>query len=210
MRNFDQRMDEIRRRSEELKLKQRKRRKLALTVIPLALCLVLCLGVLLPEVYPSLEDGVSIEANGGMPGRGESSGAMNPEQSAGTALSVERIEITGKGLDRTVSDPAVIAQICALWDKGTASTPNFSISGAPLGGAGQDPTGVHDGYSVDIYNGKSSPKDCYIVAFTDIDGSVRKYKLNESVLTELSTGETDFLSEDELTKLYGLLGLPQE
>ncbi|MBQ9838188.1 MAG: hypothetical protein IJO56_01635 [Oscillospiraceae bacterium] len=205
MKNFDARMDEIIRRSEEMKRLQRRRKKIGLALLPVALCAVLCLTVILPGI-PTDAYVSNGGAAGGMPGRGETPEGYT-ESYSGVGTSITQIRITGKGLDRTVSDPAVIDQICALWGKGTASTPNFSISGATVGGTGQNST---DGATVDIDGGKSSPKDFYIVSFTDIDGTVRKYKLNESVLTELSTGETDFLMGEEQEELYGLLGLPLE
>ena len=206
MMDFQQRLEEIRRRSEVLKEKQRKRKKQLLIILPLSLCLALSIGIL-PELFPSATDDIRLEDT---PERGQPMEPMGPEQSASTTLSVKRIAITGKGLDRTVSDPAVINDICILWQTITAPAPSFSISGTPVGGSGQDPTHSHDGYSTETPNEKGSPKDYYILSFTEHDCTVRKYKLNESVLTDLSTGVSDFLTGADLNALYTLLGLPVE
>jgi hypothetical protein len=39
---------------------------------------------------------------------------------------------------------------------------------------------------------------------------LRQYWLNKSVLMELATGETDLLTEDDMTALYQLLGITAE
>lgn len=206
MMDFNARLEEIRRRSEVLKEKQRKRKKQLLIILPLSLCLALSIGIL-SELSPSATDGIRLEDTAE---RGQSMEPMGPEESASTALSVLRIAVTGKGLDRTVSDPAVINDICILWQTITAPAPSFSITGTPVGGSGQDPTHAHDGFSTGTANEKGSPKDYYILSFTEYDGTVRKYKLKESVLTDLSTGKSDYLTGADLNALYTLLGLPME
>ena len=70
MKNFDARMDEIIRRSEEMKRLQRRRKKNGLVLIPVALCAVLCLTVILPGI-PTDAYVSNGGAAGGMPGRGE-------------------------------------------------------------------------------------------------------------------------------------------
>ena len=203
MKNFDARMDEIIRRSEELKEKERRRKKLLLTAIPAALCVVCCLFLIVPELDRSTESGGRGSANDGVYDVYEQE--MQMESYSGSSADITRISITGKGLDRTVSDPAAVARTCHTWAQLTARTPNFSVAGSGQDGADQDPMGNEPQKGE---YGKTSPEDHYIVSFLGADGIARQYKLNQNVLTELSTGESDFLTEDELTRLYLLLDLP--
>lgn len=215
MRNFDARMEEILRRGEELKKVQNRRKKRLLTVIPVALCCVLCLGV-----FPLLKGGSSGQTggtNGGSttPEHSDRFDSLSvgipitepeenaPESSYGMAQPVDAIHITGKGMNRLTEDPAVIAEVCALLTRVTAATPNFSIASSHLSGSGDDPTS--DG---DATIGKTQTQEGYILSLVDAQGNTCQYRLNQSVLTRIDTGETDFLREDDLTELYGLLGIP--
>lgn len=203
MKDFNARLEEIRRRSEELKEKERRRKKRLLTVIPAVLCVVCCLFLIVPGSDRATATG----------GRGSDNGSaydvydqeMLMESYSGSSADITRISITGKGLDRTVSDPDAVARICQTWAQLTARTPNFSVAGSGQDGADQDPMGNEP---QEGEHGKTSPEDHYIVSFLNADGTARQYKLNQNVLTELSTGESDFLKEDELTRLYSLLDLP--
>lgn len=206
MMDLNARLEEIRRRSEAMKEARRQRRQLALRVIPLVLCLVLCMGLMMPVLFSSASTDHTGGANGGMPDRGHLTEG-EPEHFAGTSYTVTGIHITGKGVDRTIYSPATIARICAKWEQVTAPTPNFSIAGSPTDGLGRVPA---QGDPQESYNGKGSPADHYIITFTQSDDSVRSFKLNGIVLTELSTGLSDFLTEYDLQELYGLLGLPVE
>lgn len=221
MKNFDARMEEILRRSEELKREKRQRRKLVLTVIPVTLCCAACLGA----VLLSLPSGRSGE-NGGAPGGWQTMDKtdrldgieaavpgnnqmpeMYTENSFSMGQNVAAIHITGKGMDRFTDDPAVIAEVCSLLMRATASTPNYSTAGSDVPGRGEDPEAGTDGETT---VGKTQSKDFYILSFVDSEGNTRQYRLNQSVLTQIATGETDFLMGDDLTELYGLLGLPVE
>lgn len=225
MRNFDQRMDEIRRRSEELKLKQRKRRKLALTIIPAALCVALCAAAVLPGRAPAQELGEDIGLVDGLSELIQSSGIsgisgaasappemprdpeMYIENFHSMSLTVTGIQITGKGVDKTIDDLAVVAEICTLWERIIEPTPNFSTAGTTTHGRGDDPGDGNDGETT---AGKAQPKEYYTVSFLDDADILRQYWLNKSVLMELATGETDLLTEDDMTALYQLLGITAE
>lgn len=220
MKNLDARLAEIRRRSEELEREKQQRRKLALTVIPVTLCCVVCLGAVVLSL-PGGRAGETGGANGGLPAPelsdrfdGTSIGIpvgtppeMYAENSFSMAQNVAAIHITGKGMDRVTEDPTVIAEICAVMARATASTPNYSTAGSDVSGRGEDPEAGTDGETT---VGKTQPKDFYILSFVDLEGNTCQYRLNRSVLTQIATGETDFLMGDDLTELYTLLGLPVE
>lgn len=204
MRDFEARLEEIRRRSEALKKKERRRRKLWLAVIPTALCAAICLTALLPGWQRSQE---THKDPGDAIADMEQAPEMHMDHYSATTSSVTAIQITGKGVDKHIDDPTVVARVCQLLETVTEPTPNFSMAGVPTGGAGEV---YGDGRGQQGTTGKSQSKDHYIVAFLDADGVIREYRLNKSVLTALATGETDFLGEDDLAQLYGLLNLPVE
>lgn len=205
MKDFDARLEEIRRRSEALKKAQQHRRKWAIAVMVSVFITVICAGAFLPGLQTAGE-----VQNGGT-ADGISEAPQSPErgfeESHSTVHPVTGIRITGKGTDKTIDDPAVIGKVCTMWDKVTAPTPQFSLGSAPIGGTGEDPG---DPDREDNYTGKTSSTDYYIVSFLDAEGIARQYRLNQSVLTELTTGETDFLAGDDLSELYKLLALPIE
>ena len=204
MRDFEARLEEIRRRSEVFKKKERRRRKLWLAVIPAALCAALCVTALLPGWLRSQE---MLKDPGDAIADMEQAQEMHMEQYSASTQTVTAIQITGKGVDKRIDDPAVIAQVCRLVEAVTEPAPNFSMAGVPTGGAGEV---YGDGRGQQGTTGKSQSKDHYILTFLDADGVIREYRLNKSVLTSLATGETDFLGEKDLAQLYGLLDLPAE
>ena len=205
MRSFDERMDEIRRRSEiMLKMQQRNRRGMLLTVIPAVLCAVICLAAIQPgskRSQDSLTDPCDTIADI------EQAPEMHMENYSASIQSITAIQVTGKGVDKCIDDPTVLKKVCRLFDAVTESTPNFSTAGAPTGGTGEV---YGDGRGKNDADGKAQSQDHYILAFSDGNGIVRQYRLNNTVLTELTTGETDFLRKDDLMQLSGLLGLSAE
>ena len=88
MRNFEERMNEIRRRSEEMLQKRRRRKKLLFSAVPAVLCAVVCFGAVwshaefdnkngqaVPEMYNEMVSGSlkdpaagALEADGNAPG----------------------------------------------------------------------------------------------------------------------------------------------
>lgn len=203
MMDFDARLEEIRRRSEHLKRKERRRRGMLLTVIPAALCAVICIGMIMPK-QPAKEIGTD-------PGNAvadmEQAPEMHVENYSASIQSVTAIQVTGKGVDKCIDDPKVVEMVCLLFDIVTDSTPNFSIAGAPTGGTGEVDT---DGRGQQGTTGKTQSKDHFILAFLDGSGVIREYRLSKSVLTELTTGKTNFLQEDDLAQLYELLHISPE
>ena len=205
MNDLNTRLEEIRRRSEILKQKQRQRQKWALAVVPLVLCLVLCIW-LVPGSTPAAKDGHNAE---NLPERGQPMEPGNPEQSASTTLSVVRIDITGNGLDRMVSEPGVIRDICKILVPAKSSSANIEYA-APVGGTGKDSAGVHDGISDVIPSETVSKKEPYTIIFTDAEGAVQSFQLQGNALTDLSTEKNRELTANDLNTLYRLLGLPIE
>ena len=215
MKNFDARMEEILRRSEEMKKMQQRRKKLLLTTIPVALCCVLCLGV-----FPFWEGGRTGEtggANGGMaaPEHSERHDCITvviPAQTVSPEMSNENnysqnttgFQVRGNEQNQTFDNPALIESLRTMLARLTAPDPNSSTSGAPVGGAGSEPG---DGETT---VGKTQPKEGYILSFSDDLGVLYQYRLHKNQLTDLSTGATKILSEQDATVLYNMLGVPME
>lgn len=203
MSDFSERLEEIRRRSEELKDKERQRRRRMLALIPAVLCAAICVIACLP--------GQSAQKIPKEPGDGmadmERPPEMQMENYSASIQSVVSIQITGKGVDKQIHDPAVIAKVCLLLDAVTEPTPSFSNAGIPTGGTG---TVYGDDRGQQDTAGKTQSADHYTVVVLNANGVDCTYRLDKSVLTELTTGETDFLMEDDLAQLYALLDLPTE
>ena len=212
MKNFDVRMKEILRRSEEMKKMQQRRKKLLLTTIPVALCCVLCLGVI-----PFLEGGRTGEtgdAIGGMSAPEHSerhdclsvvipAQTVSPEMSDGNNFSsnITGIQITGNNLDRTSNDPVLIDTLRGMLVHLTAADP---YAGVPAGGTGSTPG------EGETTAGKAQPKEGYVLSFSDDHGVLSQYHLYKNQLTDLSTGATKILAEQDATVLYNMLGIPME
>lgn len=204
MSDFDARLGEIRRRSEALKKKERHRRRIVLTAIPAVLCAAICVNAIMPGLQHAKE---TLTDPGDCIADMEQAPEMYSENYSASTRPVAAIQITGRGVDKQIDDPMVIAKVCQLLETVTQPAPNFSIAGVPTGGAGEN---YWDGRGQQGTTGKTQSKDHYTLAFLDGNGVIREYRLNKSVLTELTTGETDFLWEDDLAQLYGLLGLEVE
>ena len=221
MKKIDARMDEIIRRSEEMKRQQRRRRKMVLAAIPVTLCSVLCVGVFLS----SLSGGRSGETNGmslmqqepGAQKLPDRDGAVVPgnnltpemqtQSNHSMIQSVTALQIMGKGVEKAIDTPEIIADVSALLRRITQPTPNFSMDDTPDSGRGDRPGDRTYGETTAE---KNQSRDFYILSLLNADGIVCQYRLNGSVLTQIATGETDFLMDDDAAALYGLLGIPME
>lgn len=215
MMNFDARMEEILRRSEEMKKVQQRRKRMLLTAIPMALCCVLCLGI-----FPFLEGGRSGETgspNGGMatPEHSEQHDCMSvviPAQTVSPEMSNENnyshtitgFRVRGNDQDQTINNPALIETLRVMLNHLTAVDPAPSSSGTPVGGTGSEPG---DGKTT---FGNGQPKEGYILSFSGDQGMICQYHLYKNRLTDLSTGVTKILSEQDATVLYNMLGIPME
>ena len=215
MMNFGARMEEILRRSEEMKKVQQRRKRMLLTAIPMALCCVLCLGI-----FPFLEGGRSGETgspNGGMAAPEHSerhdcisvvipAQTVSPEMSDGNNFSsnITGIQIEGNNLDRTSNDLVLIDTLRGMLAHLTAVDPAPSSSGTPVGGTGSEPG---DGKTT---FGNGQPKEGYILSFSGDQGMICQYHLYKNRLTDLSTGVTKILAEHDATALYRLLDVPME
>ena len=212
MKNFDVRMKEILRRSEEMKKMQQRRKKLLLTTIPVALCCVLCLGV-----FPFLEGGRTGEtggANGGMaaPEHSERHDCITvviPAQTVSPEMHNENnysqnttgFQVRGNEQNQTFDNPAMIEALRTMLVHLTADDP---YAGAPAGGTGSTPG------EGETTAGKAQPKEGYVLSFSDDHGVLSQYHLYKNQLTDLSTGATKILSEQDATVLYNMLGVPME
>ena len=212
MNNFDARMEEILRRSEEMKKMQQRRKKLLLTTIPVALCCVLCLGV-----FPFLEGGSSGEtgsANSGIPALEDSDRldgvfleipgqTQTPEMYNENYYSQHTMgfQVRGNEQDKTLDNAALIEALRTMLAHLTAADP---YAGAPVGGAGSEPS------AGETTVGKAQPKEGYILSFSDNQGVLCQYHLYKNQLTDLFTGATKILAEQDATVLYNMLGVPME
>jgi hypothetical protein len=114
------------------------------------------------------------------------------------------IQIMGNNLDRTSNDPVLIDTLRGMLAHLTAADPAPSSSGTPVGGTGGEPG---DGETT---FGNGQPKEGYILSLSDDFGILYQYRLYKTQLTDLSTGVTKILSEQDATVLYNMLDVPME
>lgn len=196
MRNFEERMEEIRRRSEKI-IKQRKKRRLFIA----AVCVpaVLCVALVLPQVLSKDTMEPSID-----------SGTVN-EDYQNFSQNGSYVEVSGNGMTITLSQPELVNQIVHVIN--SAAKLEMNVSEQP---EFQDE--VKDTYkdfltddSEDVaISSEYSSASVYTVTVHIASGEIRYYELMGNQLKFGDSQEVRILTAQELSDLRNLLGITQE
>lgn len=196
MRNFEERMEEIRRRSEKI-IKERKKRRLFIA----AVCIpaVLCVALVLPQVLSKDTMEPSID-----------SGAVN-EDYQNPNRNRSYVEVSGNGMTITLSQPELVNQIVHVIN--SAAKPEMNVSEQP---EFQDE--VKDTYKDFLTDDREdvaisseySSASVYTVTVHTASGETRYYELMGNQLKSGDSQEVRILTAQELSDLRNLLGITQE
>lgn len=191
MRSVEARVAEIRRRSEAILQERKKRRKHILTAcVPLAVCLCLCAGAVLPGVLPEWDRSAGTDIDGGC-GKNESV----PEN---MNVAVGTVEISGADRDHRVTDPERVGHIAALLDQ--------FFGEQEIGGIGNG--GLQTGSSSSLKDQNEAAKeDRYRIILIGEHGTRTVYWLEGSVITEENSLREQVLSKEALEELKKALGI---
>lgn len=196
MRNFEERMEEIRRRSEKI-IKERKKRRLY--IVAACVPAVLCVALVLPQVLSKDTMEPSID-----------SGAVN-EDYQNPNRNRSYVEVSGNGMMITLSQPEIVNQIVHVIN--SAAKPEMNVSEQP---EFQDE--VKDTYkdflmddSEDIsISSDFSSSSVYTVTVHTASGEIVCYELTGNQLKSGDSQEIRILMDQELQELRNLLGITQE
>ena len=191
MRSFEQRIEEINRRSEKILKERKKRRKYILAAcIPLVLCLTLAIAWLQQTPSPT-----------------------EPEATL-------RVYVSGDGFRRTYKEEALVKEIYNLITSLESQkvfpqeAPTEPILNDDAGSAAPEPEDPKGNASSPTYGAPmdSVPMDRvpvqYRIKLTLEDGSKMEYVLCDNTLENLTTGETTVLNTEEVKALKALLEIP--
>lgn len=196
MRNFEERMEEIRRRSEKI-IKERKKRRLF--IVAVCVPAVLCVALVLPQVLSKDTMEPSID-----------SGAVN-EDYQNPNRNRSYVEVSGNGMTITLSQPELVNQIVHVINSAAKLEMNVSEQSEF-----QDE--VKDTYkdflmddSEDVaISSEYSSASVYTVTVHIADGETRYYELMGIQLKSGASQEVRILTAQELSDLRNLLGITQE
>ena len=195
MRNFEERLGEIRRRGEALKRKRKNRQRMLAACIPLVLCVGLC-AFILPEWKATPVSGENPNPSGAV-------GDPSSETQRVTAedFSVQQIRVEGFGFQITHTDDRVLRQIDGLLSELMRRQEDSATSPVnPVSGSDDPAVGGKEGDSDDMG----------FVVTVEIRDEVQQYYLLGSCLKNLQTGCTRHLEEQDLFALKRALGIPRD
>ena len=198
MRTYEERLAEISRRSEKIKLKRKRRRKTVLAVcVPLLLCVSLSLVFLPPRT--------EIKYNEAAPEAMQE--PTVPAMFYSYLCSVSRIDVSGQDISISLTDSAKIEKITNhLHRCGIAVVEAQSASGSMLDVESNSYATRGESIPNDMLDSVSRSYTLTLMA----DGkSPVRYSLSQTTLTDLSSGELHTLTQSQASVLYQLLGLPQ-
>lgn len=192
MRNFEERLGEIRRRGEALKRKRQNRQKMLAACIPLILCVGLCVL--------SLPDWKAAPVSGENP---NPSGVGDPysetQRVTAAVFSVQQIQVEGCGLQITHTEDRELRQIADLLSDLMRRQEDAVTSPVnPVSGSDDPAVGGKEGVSEQMG---------FVVTVETRDG-VQQYYLLGSTLKNLQTDLTRHLEEKDLFALKRALGIP--
>ena len=193
MRNFEERLGEIRRRGEEMKRKRKNRQRMLAACIPLILCVGLC-GLFLPDWKATPVSGENLNPSGVV-------GDPSSETQRVTAedFPVQQIRVEGCGLQITHTEDRALRQIDDLLGELMRRQEDPSTSPVnPVSGSDDPAVGGKEGDSDDMG---------FVVTVETRDG-VQQYYLLGSTLKNLQSGCSRHLEEKDLFALKGALGIP--
>ncbi len=187
MRDFEERMAEIYRRSDQIIRQRKKRRKYALMAcIPLVLCLTLLAGLALPSMMPTTaKDGAAAPEN------------MMSDSSESHDASVWKIQVSSPGRELTHTQPSEILEISGYI--------NRCILEAPKCGENV----IVDHNIADMENFGIALTG-HTVTLLRKNGRENQYYLEKNVLVNLQTNCAYSLSEGQLHELRTLLGIDSQ
>lgn len=194
MRNFEERMAEISRRSEKILAKRKNRRRMILVVcIPL----VLCVGILaLTRPTGTESKQASMATN-----------VPKPEAYDGSTNTVTGIQISGGDISLSYTDAQQIQLFRAQLDNYTS--PACGYAGEDLENSKAENAPEDDG---EKYYTQNSIADesivSYTITFVMDDGSMTQFRLIGSILENLTTGEVFVLTDEQASQLNQLLAEP--
>lgn len=201
MRNLEQRIAEINRRSEKL-LKQRKQRRIhTLTAcVSLAICIGLGSVFVLPEILPA-KNAAPQDPNAG--------GAWIEDRLESQTSSVAKIQVDGMGVSHSITDPADILRvvnylqslrIVAVMD----SSDNFADMNGDYEETVRGETGATE--AVDEESADATQTG-YLITRVMHTGECIQYYFAGNTLVDESTGQTVILAPRQIKNLKNLLGI---
>lgn len=195
MRNFEQRMAEIHRRSEKiLKARARRRKNILIACVPLVLCATVFSVLVLPGITPVGEPNATDPVTNGL-----TAGTI----SESLTCAVVKIEVTGPDTSRTYTAAEDIRRITDGISACREEEPQYSDIDTPLGAVSQ-----YDGQvgGTNQVQAEAAPEG-YTVAFITGEGTGVAYRFAGNMLTDLSTGQIYPLTQKQAEELRDLLGI---
>ena len=187
MRNFEERIAEIYRRSEKILQQRRKRRKHILMVcIPLVLCMTVLGALSMPSMMPK---GDAAPEN------------MVADASGIYTAYVVKVDIIGENRTLTYTDVQDVLNISDYLHEHTLEPPTSAQPG------NNDTYDREDSSQTILEDGFTGSCTSVTITLTMEDGSQIRYFLDENGLINAQTGHSYFLTEDEISKLKDRLGL---
>lgn len=198
MRNLEQRIAEIDRRSKKI-LKERKRRgkRILMACIPLVLCIGLC-------ILPAM---MTDNSATGDPG---ANGAVTGDRPESFACSVAKIEVSGIGVSRVYTEPSEVLLISNRLYAYAVQSPESGGSGTEVPDGGVSESGREETYGGDGLFGSvaGTAELAYTITLTLHDGRTTEYHLAGNTLEDRNTKQTYTLAQTGLIELKDLLGIP--
>ena len=188
MRNFEERIAEIYRRSEKILQQRRKRRKHILMVcIPLVLCVTVLGALSMPSMMPkgdAAPENMLADTNG-----------------IYTAM-VMKVEVTGEDLDLSYTCREDVLKISACLRACAVEPPSGSTLTDMEDGSDQVGSSTNISASLGIAQNIG-----HTITLIMEDGSKTKFLLADRLLKDQQTGDVYLLSQDQLFELKDLLGI---
>ena len=201
MRNFEERIAEISRRSEKIIQERRRKRR---SVLMACISLVLCAGLSFAFVLPGMLSAETAEGNTG------ATMETADEKTEDLSCDIARIQVAGEGVSLSCTEDTRILQIAEHLDSLTVTYiySSSSVNGAARGDDDdslkletEETSAIADGFADTEALG-------YTITLTMHDGQTVEYYLAGASLENRTSQQTYWLTERELLELKELLGLP--
>lgn len=208
MRNFDQTIEEIARRSEKILLRRKRRQRVILHVIPLVLCVAVYVAAQLPFVK-STEPEAPVATD-----------IQLSETNAGADGAICEIHVAGTGISQTYTDAVQLRQISRRLQELTNQKQQMN---SPTEGVENETVSTQA--LVDQFSGTNLESESednlsavvhysaalgYTITLTGDDGAITQYHLAGMNLENRTTGQTAVLSQQQLQQLLALLEIPEQ
>lgn len=207
MRTFEMRMDEIRRRSERIRVKRKRQRRMVSICVPVLLCVVLYTAA---AVLPHK---AQIPASSGLGPMGATTGSITGGFSSDVitekeTLPVNRIEISCKGVSESISDSERILSVVKALDAFTGITDDskYSASAEDKEICVPSESECRSENTENFGTADSKLADYFIVLYMQ-DGTVAVYTLNGNKLCAAGAQKAVVLRSEQLEKLKKILDM---